>query len=97
MRQSGIIAAAGIVALDKMIDRLQVDHDHIYQIAKGKLIFTFYEFVSGPNINMNGFDSFDIVCLRNVKPNDDYQLVYCLKTNILRLFYFALMMRKQNL
>lgn len=33
MRQSGIIAAAGLVALDQMIDRLQVDHDHIYQIA----------------------------------------------------------------
>lgn len=36
MRQSGILAAAGIVALDKMIPRLQEDHDHIYQIAKGR-------------------------------------------------------------
>lgn len=43
MRQSGILAAAGIVALDKMIDRLQVDHDHIYQIAKGKPFSTFCE------------------------------------------------------
>ncbi|XP_063915817.1 uncharacterized protein LOC135131892 isoform X3 [Zophobas morio] len=34
-RQAGVIAAAGLVALDKMIDRLQVDHDHIMQIAKG--------------------------------------------------------------
>ncbi|KAJ3645990.1 hypothetical protein Zmor_023604 [Zophobas morio] len=33
-RQAGVIAAAGLVALDKMIDRLQVDHDHIMQIAK---------------------------------------------------------------
>lgn len=35
MRQVGVIAAAGLVALDKMIDRLQLDHDHIYKIAKG--------------------------------------------------------------
>ncbi|XP_076259362.1 uncharacterized protein LOC143195791 isoform X1 [Rhynchophorus ferrugineus] len=34
-RQAGIIAAAGLVALDKMIDRLQIDHNHAYQIAKG--------------------------------------------------------------
>lgn len=35
MRQSGILAAAGVVALDKMITRLQEDHDHINEIAKG--------------------------------------------------------------
>lgn len=34
-RQAGIIAAAGLVALDKMIDRLQIDHEHAYRIAKG--------------------------------------------------------------
>ncbi|XP_017768404.1 PREDICTED: probable low-specificity L-threonine aldolase 2 [Nicrophorus vespilloides] len=34
MRQCGIVAAAGLVALDKMIDRLKVDHDHAYKIAK---------------------------------------------------------------
>lgn len=34
MRQSGIVAAAGIVALEKMIDRLQIDHDHTFEIAK---------------------------------------------------------------
>ncbi|KAJ8926371.1 hypothetical protein NQ314_021260 [Rhamnusium bicolor] len=33
-RQAGILAAAGLVALDKMIDRLQEDHDHAYKIAK---------------------------------------------------------------
>lgn len=38
MRQVGIVAAAGLVALDKMIDRLQIDHDHTYQIAKGNYI-----------------------------------------------------------
>ncbi|KAK4874184.1 hypothetical protein RN001_013544 [Aquatica leii] len=34
VRQVGIIAAAGLLALDEMIDRLQIDHDHVYQIAK---------------------------------------------------------------
>lgn len=33
-RQAGVLAAAGLVALDTMIDRLQVDHDHAYKIAK---------------------------------------------------------------
>lgn len=33
MRQAGIIAAAGIVALDRMIDRLQEDHDNAKLIA----------------------------------------------------------------
>lgn len=39
MRQSGILAAAGLVALDKMVNRLKEDHDHIYQIAQGKAIY----------------------------------------------------------
>ncbi|NQW20408.1 MAG: low-specificity L-threonine aldolase [Chloroflexi bacterium] len=33
MRQVGIVAAAGLVALDSMIDRLQEDHDHARHIA----------------------------------------------------------------
>lgn len=36
MRQSGFLAAAGIVAIDKMIDRLEIDHLHAYKVAKGK-------------------------------------------------------------
>lgn len=36
MRQIGIIAAAGLVAMDKMIDRLADDHRRAYQIGKGK-------------------------------------------------------------
>ncbi|HXZ23538.1 MAG TPA: GntG family PLP-dependent aldolase [Methanomassiliicoccales archaeon] len=35
MRQAGIIAAPGIVALTKMIDRLQEDHDNAKLLAKG--------------------------------------------------------------
>ncbi len=35
MRQAGIIAAAGIVALDSMTDRIQVDHDNAARLAEG--------------------------------------------------------------
>lgn len=35
MRQAGIIAAAGIVALEKMIDRLRDDHVHARRLAEG--------------------------------------------------------------
>lgn len=35
MRQTGVITAAGIVALDTMIDRLAEDHKHARMIAEG--------------------------------------------------------------
>ena len=35
MRQAGVIAAAGIVALETMIDRLAEDHDNARSLAKG--------------------------------------------------------------
>jgi threonine aldolase len=35
MRQAGIIAAAGIVALDRMVDRLTEDHARAKQLGKG--------------------------------------------------------------
>ncbi|MBI4498240.1 MAG: low-specificity L-threonine aldolase [Chloroflexi bacterium] len=35
MRQAGIIAAAGIVALESMIDRLAEDHEHARMLAEG--------------------------------------------------------------
>ena len=35
MRQAGIIAAPGIIALDKMVDRLQEDHDNAQLLKKG--------------------------------------------------------------
>lgn len=34
-RQAGIVASAGLVALNEMIDRLAIDHEHTYRIAKG--------------------------------------------------------------
>lgn len=35
LRQSGIIAAPGIVALEKMVDRLKEDHDNARKLAEG--------------------------------------------------------------
>lgn len=35
MRQVGVLAAAGIVALNGMVDRLAVDHDNAYRLACG--------------------------------------------------------------
>jgi threonine aldolase len=35
MRQAGILAAAGIVALEKMVDRLAEDHAHARRLAEG--------------------------------------------------------------
>ena len=37
MRQAGIIAAAGIISLDKMIKQIQKDHNHTQMLAKGIL------------------------------------------------------------
>jgi threonine aldolase len=35
MRQAGILAAAGIVALESMVDRLAEDHDRAHRLAAG--------------------------------------------------------------
>ena len=35
MRQAGVIAAAGIVALTEMVDRLAEDHVHARRLAEG--------------------------------------------------------------
>ena len=35
MRQAGILAAAGIVALNEMVDRLAEDHTNAHKLAKG--------------------------------------------------------------
>ena len=36
MRQSGILAAAALVALDKSVARLHVDHENAQKLAKGR-------------------------------------------------------------
>jgi len=40
MKQPGIIAAAGIVALDSMVDRLQEDHKRANAIGKSEQYVT---------------------------------------------------------
>ena len=35
MRQVGVLAAAGLYALRHNIDRLELDHQHAKQVAKG--------------------------------------------------------------
>jgi threonine aldolase len=35
MRQVGVLAAAGLVALDTMVDRLAEDHEHAKRLARG--------------------------------------------------------------
>ena len=35
MRQAGVIAAAAIISLTSMIDRLSIDHSNAQQLAKG--------------------------------------------------------------
>jgi threonine aldolase len=53
MRQAGILAAAGLVALDKMVDRLAEDHRHAMQLAQGLQAINGIEFLGGfPQTNM---------------------------------------------
>ena len=35
MRQAGILAAAGLIALEEMVDRLHIDHMHAFLMAEG--------------------------------------------------------------
>jgi threonine aldolase len=53
MRQVGILAAAGLVALNSMIDRLEEDHQHARTLAKGLSEIKGIEFQMGlPATNM---------------------------------------------
>lgn len=36
MRQAGMLAAAGLYAMDNMIERLDDDHRHAQQLAQGE-------------------------------------------------------------
>lgn len=57
MRQAGIIAAAGIVALDEMIDRLRDDHDNAAHLAQGIAGLTGLEVdLAGVQTNIVYFD-----------------------------------------
>ncbi len=53
MRQAGVLAAAGIVALDMMIDRLDEDHAHARDLAEGLEDIPGMHLTKGsPNTNM---------------------------------------------
>ena len=56
MRQAGIIAAAGIVALEKMVDRLAEDHDNARYIAEDLVK------VRGLGIDLNTVQSNMVYC-----------------------------------
>ncbi|MBT0159759.1 aminotransferase class I/II-fold pyridoxal phosphate-dependent enzyme [Candidatus Bathyarchaeota archaeon A05DMB-2] len=62
MRQAGIIAAPGIVALEKMIDRLKEDHENAKRLAEG------IAKIDGVTVDMSRVQTnmvcFDISCLR---------------------------------
>ena len=53
MRQAGVLAAAGIVALDKMTSRLAEDHQRAKQLAQGLADISGIRFDQGmPQTNM---------------------------------------------
>ena len=53
MRQAGVIAAAGIIALEEMVDRLAEDHDHAKELAQGLASIEGIQLDKGsPNTNM---------------------------------------------
>ena len=63
MRQGGIIAAAGIVALNKMVDRLAEDHARARTLAEGLSIIPQIALDGMPATNMIFFDLDDSVRL----------------------------------
>jgi len=53
MRQAGIIAAAGVIALDSMVDRLEEDHLRANRLAEGLAKLPGIQLTKGsPNTNM---------------------------------------------
>jgi threonine aldolase len=66
MRQAGIIAAAGIVALEKMVSRLAEDHRNARQLAEGLAR------MPGIQLDLNSVQT-NTVVFRVVDPRFDYQ------------------------
>ena len=53
MRQAGVLAAAGIVALENMVDRMDQDHARAKRLAEGLATIPELKFQSGtPHTNM---------------------------------------------
>ena len=66
MRQSGIIAAAGIYALEHHVDRLAIDHRHATEIASGLQDIAGIQVLSvNTNMVMIGTQAGDFTALRN--------------------------------
>jgi threonine aldolase len=64
MRQAGILAAAGIVALDTMVDRLSEDHQRARNLAEGlRVVDGLVLTPDAPATNMVFFDLADSVAL----------------------------------
>lgn len=52
MRQAGVLAAAGLVALDSMVDRLGEDHDNATRLARGLADVERLDLVADPETNI---------------------------------------------
>ncbi|MCX7756212.1 MAG: low-specificity L-threonine aldolase [Anaerolineales bacterium] len=63
MRQAGVLAAAGIVALEQMIDRLAEDHIRARKLAEGLAGLPFVRLQGMPQTNMVYFDLDESVTL----------------------------------
>jgi threonine aldolase len=56
LRQAGIIAAAGLIALEKMVDRLEEDHRHAKKLAEGLAN------IQGLNVDLTKVDTNIVMC-----------------------------------
>ena len=93
MRQVGVVAAAGRVAIAEMIDRLAEDHDNAYRLAKGRTELDGVELAYGHcDSNMVVIDVAGCgVDAKEIRNRLEEQGVVCLKTgsNVLRLVTHA--------
>lgn len=79
MRQSGMLAAAGIYALNHHIDRLNTDHKHAQKLADGLSGLTWVEKVIYPQTNILVFKPFE----------DPLQWVRKFETSGIRIIYMG--------
>ncbi|WP_352419411.1 low-specificity L-threonine aldolase [Proteiniborus sp.] len=73
MRQAGILAAAGVVALTNMIERLSEDHENAKLLAKG------LKDISGIEVNVDNVQSNILMMDITTSKYDSYSLVSKLK------------------
>ena len=75
-RQAGIIAAAGIVAINEMIPRLHLDHEHAILLAHG------LDAIDGIHVNKNQLDINMVFFKFSFDINDDEFVTYLNEHNI---------------